>query len=143
MESAICKIFGEMTGAPQVGRDDDFFQIGGHSLAAVLCVHRLQREFNREVTLRQLFSAPTPEALARCLSNGSEHQSGAEEAIQARLSNDIPAARHGRRRATAGALSHGMRRCSSGLLRWSIPIGRSYSIEMEAWGSSCAISFGR
>ena len=72
MESAICKIFEDMTGAPRVGLDDDFFQIGGHSLAAVLCVHRLQREFNRVVTLRQLFSAPTPEALARCLTNCGE-----------------------------------------------------------------------
>jgi amino acid adenylation domain-containing protein len=70
MESVICKVFGEMTGAARVGRDDDFFQIGGHSLGAVLCVHRLRREFNREVTLRQLLGAPTPQALARSLSNG-------------------------------------------------------------------------
>jgi nonribosomal peptide synthetase DhbF len=74
MESAICKIFEETTGAPRVGLDDDFFQIGGHSLAAVLCVHRLQREFNREVTLRQLFSAPTPGTLAKSLSNCPEAQ---------------------------------------------------------------------
>jgi hypothetical protein len=46
MESAICKIFEEMTGAPRVGLDDDFFQIGGHSLAAVLCVHRIPERPN-------------------------------------------------------------------------------------------------
>ena len=74
-ESAICKVFGEMTGHTQVGRDDNFFEIGGHSLAAVLCVHRLRREFDREVTLRQLFDTPTPEALARSLCHGNVHQS--------------------------------------------------------------------
>ena len=63
-ELAICKVFAETTGAPRVGRDDNFFEIGGHSLAAVLCVHRLRRALNHEVTLRQLFDSPTPQALA-------------------------------------------------------------------------------
>jgi nonribosomal peptide synthetase DhbF len=66
-EIAICRIFRELTGAPRVGRDDDFFQIGGNSLAAVLSIHRLRRDFNREVTLRQLFGAPTPRTLAQTL----------------------------------------------------------------------------
>ena len=81
-ESAICRIFREMTGAPQVGRDDDFFQIGGHSLAAVLCVHHLRREFNREVTLRQLFGAPTARALAESFSKG-----GVNKTVQSGPSN--------------------------------------------------------
>ena len=70
METTICKVFRETTGTNQVGRDDNFFHIGGHSLAAVLCVHHLRREFNRKVTLQQLFDAPTPEALAKSISNG-------------------------------------------------------------------------
>jgi nonribosomal peptide synthetase DhbF len=70
METTICKVFRETTGARQVGRDDNFFQIGGHSLAAVLCVHHLRHEFDGKVTLQQLFDAPTPEALAKSLSNG-------------------------------------------------------------------------
>ncbi len=69
VETVICKIFRDLTGASRVGRDDDFFQIGGHSLAAVLCVHRLRREFARDVTLRQLFDAPTAQSLAASLSN--------------------------------------------------------------------------
>jgi amino acid adenylation domain-containing protein len=75
VESVICKVFGEMTRVARVGRDDDFFQIGGNSLAAVLCVHRLRREFNQEVTLRQLLGAPTPLALAKSLSGGGVDKS--------------------------------------------------------------------
>jgi len=69
-ETIICAIFADLTGVEKVSRDDDFFQLGGHSLAAVLCIHRLQRELHCKVTLRQLFEAPTPEALARSISMG-------------------------------------------------------------------------
>ena len=74
-EAVICTTFADLTGAERVSRDDDFFQLGGHSLAAVLCVHRLQRELQCEVTLRQLFEAPTPEALARALFHGRTPES--------------------------------------------------------------------
>jgi nonribosomal peptide synthetase DhbF len=72
-ESIICAVFAELTGAQPVSRDDDFFQLGGNSLAAVLCVYRLQREVHQEVTLRQLFDAPSPEALARVISKKTQH----------------------------------------------------------------------
>lgn len=72
-ESIICAVFAELTGAQSVSRDDDFFQLGGNSLAAVLCVYRLQRELHQEVTLRQLFDAPSPEALARLISKKTQH----------------------------------------------------------------------
>jgi len=64
IEAAICSVFGEFTGAGMVGREDDFFELGGNSLAAVLCVHRLKRVLGQDVDLRQLFEAPTPRALA-------------------------------------------------------------------------------
>ena len=68
LEVSICKIFRQFAGGPRVGRDDDFFQLGGNSLAAMLCVHRLRRELNCELTLRQFLGGPTPRALARILS---------------------------------------------------------------------------
>ncbi len=72
-ESIICAVFAELTAADLVSRDDDFFQLGGNSLAAVLCVYRLQRELHQEVTLRQLFDAPSPERLARLISKKAQH----------------------------------------------------------------------
>jgi amino acid adenylation domain-containing protein len=72
-ESIICAVFAELTGALRVSRDDDFFRLGGNSLAAVLCIYRLQRELHQEVTLRQLFDAPSPEGLARLISKKTQH----------------------------------------------------------------------
>ncbi len=72
-ETLICAVFAELTGAEVVSRDDDFFQLGGNSLAAVLCVYRLQRELHQQVTLRQLFDAPSPERLARLISKKTQH----------------------------------------------------------------------
>jgi amino acid adenylation domain-containing protein len=69
-ETTICRVFREATGAPRVGRDDNFFLIGGNSVAAGLCVYYLRREFARKITLPQLLDAPTPEALARSISEG-------------------------------------------------------------------------
>lgn len=79
-ERRICNVFAETTGAPRVARDDDFFEIGGHSLAAVLCVHRLRREFNQDVTLRQLFDAPTAESFAKSLSPSHIHRAAQQGA---------------------------------------------------------------
>ncbi len=74
LEATICTVFAEFTGATMVGRDHDFFELGGNSLAAVLCVHRLRRELARDVSLRQLFEAPTPGALAAAISSRRTHQ---------------------------------------------------------------------
>ncbi|KAF0848509.1 amino acid adenylation domain-containing protein [Nocardia caishijiensis] len=47
----------------EIGADDDFFDKGGHSLLAVRLVGRLTRA-NLPVVLDDVFSAPTPRALA-------------------------------------------------------------------------------
>ena len=74
LETTICSVFAEFTGVGMVGRDHDFFALGGNSLSAVLCIHRLKRILVREVTLRQLFDAPTPRALALAISNSRSNQ---------------------------------------------------------------------
>jgi thioesterase domain-containing protein len=42
-----------------VGRNDHFFQMGGHSLHAVLCVSQLRQGLGVDIPLRMLFSYPT------------------------------------------------------------------------------------
>jgi aryl carrier-like protein len=47
-----------------VGVDDNFFLVGGHSLLGMQLVMRLRKSFAADLTLQQLFEAPTVRRLA-------------------------------------------------------------------------------
>jgi thioesterase domain-containing protein/acyl carrier protein len=51
-------------GVDRVGRDDDFFALGGHSLMATQVVARLRGELGIELPLAAFFRAPTLQAMA-------------------------------------------------------------------------------
>ncbi len=50
-----------------IGPDDDFFSVGGDSLAALRLFARVDREYGRDLPLAAVFSAPTPAAMVRRL----------------------------------------------------------------------------
>ncbi len=60
----LCAILAEVLGCGPVGIDDNFFLLGGHSLLGTQMVLRSGAAFGVEVTLRDLFRAPTIRALA-------------------------------------------------------------------------------
>ncbi|GGV45128.1 hypothetical protein GCM10010277_35710 [Streptomyces longisporoflavus] len=58
-EELVAQVMAEVLGLDRVGRDDDFFRIGGHSLRAGRVVSRIRQLFGTEVSVRTLFDAPT------------------------------------------------------------------------------------
>ena len=63
-EQILARIWSEVLGVSEVGRHDDFFALGGHSLRAVQLVNRLAADLDVELPLAELFRHPTPAALA-------------------------------------------------------------------------------
>ena len=59
VERTLCRVWAEVLGVERVGLDDNFFQIGGHSLLAARLFARLDMEFGRALMLGTLFTAPT------------------------------------------------------------------------------------
>jgi amino acid adenylation domain-containing protein len=64
LERTLAAIWEQVLAAPEVGLDDDFFALGGHSLRAVQVLSRLRDATSIELPLRALFDAPTVRALA-------------------------------------------------------------------------------
>jgi amino acid adenylation domain-containing protein len=63
-EELIAAIWAEVLGIEQVGRSDDFFALGGHSLKAMQVLSRVRDALRVELPLRRLLEEPTVGALA-------------------------------------------------------------------------------
>ncbi|MFF9850957.1 condensation domain-containing protein [Streptomyces litmocidini] len=63
-EERLLGIFRDVLGGRPLGRDDNFFKSGGHSLLAVRLLNRIRTEFGQDLTLRDVFRNPTAGALA-------------------------------------------------------------------------------
>jgi acyl carrier protein len=89
LESAIAAVWQEVLGVPEVGIDDSFFDLGGHSMTLVEVHARLRRRLARDIPLVDLFRAPTVATLARHLDGldaGAASQQGDERAAMRRAS---------------------------------------------------------
>ncbi|MPZ39502.1 MAG: amino acid adenylation domain-containing protein [Rhizobiales bacterium] len=64
MERALAAIWGEVLGRQAIGRHDDFFVLGGNSIAAAQVAAAVRDQYGVEPALRSFFDAPTLEAFA-------------------------------------------------------------------------------
>ena len=66
-ETALAAIWSDLLGVERVGRADDFFALGGHSLLTIRLAARLRAAFGCEVPVARLFQDPTLAGVARAL----------------------------------------------------------------------------
>ncbi|HEY0172360.1 MAG TPA: amino acid adenylation domain-containing protein [Pyrinomonadaceae bacterium] len=64
-EEIIAGIWGELLGLTRIGVEEDFFDLGGHSLMATQMAWRVERAFGVELGLREVFGGASVRRLAR------------------------------------------------------------------------------
>ena len=67
LEARLIALWEETLGVTPIGVKDDFFALGGHSLAAVRIVQQIERLLGQSLPLTALYANPTVEDLARAL----------------------------------------------------------------------------
>ncbi|WP_191095005.1 non-ribosomal peptide synthetase [Streptomyces kanamyceticus] len=64
-ERTLRGLYAELLAPARIGADTGFFDAGGHSLLAMRLVGRVRADLGAELTVRDVFEAPTPVTLAR------------------------------------------------------------------------------
>jgi acyl-coenzyme A synthetase/AMP-(fatty) acid ligase/aryl carrier-like protein len=78
IEAELSNIWQEVLGLRRLSVQDNFFDLGGHSLMAMQIVARIRKVFNVELSLRMLFESPTIAGMAEwvALLRDTEDDSG-------------------------------------------------------------------
>ncbi len=97
LERLIAKVWREALGLEQVGIQDNFFDLGGHSLLMVRVHSKLEDVLGRSVTMVELFQHPTIHELAAFLSQAADPNQGIRE-VQDRASRQRAALEKARKK---------------------------------------------
>jgi natural product biosynthesis luciferase-like monooxygenase protein len=88
-EGQVADIWKDVLGRERVGVDDNFFDLGGHSLLIVQMHARLKQAFSRPVSLTDLYRFTTVRALASFLSAADSQESLKESQSRAQRRLDL------------------------------------------------------
>lgn len=84
LETQIAAVWAEVLGAQAVGRHDEFFALGGHSLAAIRIVARVNAQLGLRLPARSLFEAPTVAAMAAVVEASQDGEASSSPALRRR-----------------------------------------------------------
>jgi amino acid adenylation domain-containing protein len=82
VEEKLVQLWQEILGIEKTGINDNFFEIGGHSLKAIMLIARINKAFNVKVKLPELFKAPTIHQLSQHIKQGKEEEFISIEAVE-------------------------------------------------------------
>ena len=91
LEEELAKIWQEVLSLPRVGVEDNFFDLGGHSLVATQMVSRVRARCKVELSLQSIFQHPTIASLAIHIMQSQLERLKPDEAM--RLLEEIDAAK--------------------------------------------------
>jgi len=86
IEEKLAGLWIEIMRLKRVGRHDNFFDIGGHSLAAMHLVAKVREHFSVELNIRHVFEAPTIPGLADMIAKKNGEGNGKHMAKISRVS---------------------------------------------------------
>jgi len=69
-EQTLAALFAETLGLPEIGIDDDFFDLGGHSLMAARLASRIRAALDTTISIKDILGAPTVADLAALVDAG-------------------------------------------------------------------------
>jgi amino acid adenylation domain-containing protein len=98
-EQSLADVWSDLLGLPQVGINDNFFDLGGHSLLTTQLISRVRELFQVELPLREVFQQPTIAQLAIAIEQARDNNQLVSAATI------MPVSREARRRSRPAARS--------------------------------------
>ena len=92
-EKLLARIWSELLGLRQIGVNDDFFQLGGHSLHAVRLFVALRKQYGVSLPLSTLFETPSIRPLAALLDAQSPQKRSAASVQEPEVATPAVASR--------------------------------------------------
>jgi len=89
-EQRLARLWDELLDCGGVGRHDSFFDLGGHSLAALRMFARISADFGRPLPMAALISAPTLAGLAGVIDSGTPPPDGSVTLVPLREGDGGP-----------------------------------------------------
>ncbi|MFD9865440.1 amino acid adenylation domain-containing protein, partial [Streptomyces alboflavus] len=81
-EETLAGLFADILEVERVGVDDNFFDLGGHSLRATRLVSRVRTDLGVDLPIRTVFTSPTVSELAQALTDGQQERPRLQKAVE-------------------------------------------------------------